>query len=193
MPPDQLLRQVFETAPDFASARQRLETTPIARPVIYTLAGCRPGERCVIERTVDGFTTRTENTGAANDWLVAAQRLGSAHRRRPSVHLRATTRPRRTAACGARRSRAWQAPFGGDVRLGRCRRCSTSYTRIAAEMCAARGILRVAGYEMMPGFDLPQQVTQLCEVRAEPDGRQSGVIGMIHHGHAALQQHVPHP
>src|SRR3954449_616036 len=33
MPPDQLLREVFETAPDFSSARQRLETTPIARPV----------------------------------------------------------------------------------------------------------------------------------------------------------------
>ena len=66
--------QVFETCPDFASARQRLETTPIARPVIYTLAGCKPGERCVIERTDDGFTTRTEDTGAANDWLVRAKR-----------------------------------------------------------------------------------------------------------------------
>ena len=69
MPPDQLLRHVFETARDFASAQQLLETTPIARPVIYTLAGCKAGERCVIERTIDGFNTRTEDTGAANDWL----------------------------------------------------------------------------------------------------------------------------
>ena len=55
MPPDQMLRHVFETAPDFASARRLLETTPIARPVIYTLAGCKAGERCVIERMTDGF------------------------------------------------------------------------------------------------------------------------------------------
>src|ERR1041384_710420 len=70
MPPDQLLRHVFETAADFASARRVLETTPIARPVIYTLAGCKAGERCVIERTVDGFNTRIDDTSAANDWLM---------------------------------------------------------------------------------------------------------------------------
>src|SRR5262249_22064142 len=43
IPPDQLLRAVFEECEDFAQARRRLETTPIARPVIYTLAGVRPG------------------------------------------------------------------------------------------------------------------------------------------------------
>src|SRR5579864_5898915 len=51
IPPDQLLRQVFETCPSFAAARRMLETTPVARPVIFTLAGCASGERCVIERT----------------------------------------------------------------------------------------------------------------------------------------------
>ena len=51
MPPDQLLRRRLRSVADYASAKQRLETTPIARPVIYTLAGCQPGERCVIERT----------------------------------------------------------------------------------------------------------------------------------------------
>src|SRR5205809_654552 len=73
IPPDQLLRQVFETCATYSEARAALETTPIARPVIYTLAGCASAERCVIERTEEGFSTRTENTGAANDWLVAAQ------------------------------------------------------------------------------------------------------------------------
>src|SRR5581483_6508018 len=58
IPPDHLLREVFETCGTFAEARQRLETTPIARPAIYTLVGCETGERCVIERTEDGFTTR---------------------------------------------------------------------------------------------------------------------------------------
>jgi hypothetical protein len=51
IPPDHLLRDVFETCRSFGEARHRLETTPVARPVIYTLAGCRRGERCVIERT----------------------------------------------------------------------------------------------------------------------------------------------
>ena len=59
MPPDQLLRQVFETCPDFATARAMLERTPVARPVIYSLAGTRPGERCVIERTEEDFETRS--------------------------------------------------------------------------------------------------------------------------------------
>src|SRR5947209_6527145 len=73
MPPDHLLREVFETAPNFSTARVRLESTPIARPVIYTLAGCEAGERCVIERTAEGFTTRFEHVSAANDWLVTKE------------------------------------------------------------------------------------------------------------------------
>ena len=43
------------------------------------------------------------------------------------------------------------------------------YTRIATEMCAAHGILRVTGYESVPGFDLPQAVTQPREVVAPAD------------------------
>jgi hypothetical protein len=63
-------RGIRELRMTFGEARHRLETTPIARPVIYTLAGCHPGERCVIERTPDGFSSRTHDTGAANDWLL---------------------------------------------------------------------------------------------------------------------------
>ena len=40
MPPDQLLRQAFETCGDYSAARRMLETTPVARPVIFTLIGC---------------------------------------------------------------------------------------------------------------------------------------------------------
>src|SRR5258708_5222302 len=69
MPPDQLLRQAFETCEDFAAARRMLETTPVARPVIFTLIGCGVNERCVIERTETGFATREDDTCAANDWV----------------------------------------------------------------------------------------------------------------------------
>ena len=165
-PPDQLLREVFETAPDFSSARRLLETTPIARPVIYTLAGCRAGERCVIERTVDGYTTRNEDTGAANDWLAAAApweaRMGGDKLFVWNYHeAGANSRERREALA------AWNEPFGGNFAwvvppvLNR-------YTRIAVEMCAAQGRLRVTGYETVPGFDLPQPVTLPCEVHAAP-------------------------
>jgi hypothetical protein len=47
MPPDQLLRWVFETCETYAAAKSVLENTPVTRPVIYTLIGCAPGERCV--------------------------------------------------------------------------------------------------------------------------------------------------
>ncbi len=46
-----------------------LETTPVARPVIYVLAGCAANERCVIERTETDFVTRDDDTSAANDWV----------------------------------------------------------------------------------------------------------------------------
>src|SRR5207244_89101 len=68
-PPDHLLREVFETCRDFGAAKRRLETVPVARPVIFTLIGCERGERCVIERTEEGFACRTQDTSTANDWL----------------------------------------------------------------------------------------------------------------------------
>src|SRR6185312_184917 len=71
IPPDQLLRRVFEVCRDYGDARQMLEATPISRPVIYTLVGCREGERCVIERTENGARTRDGDTAAANDWLAS--------------------------------------------------------------------------------------------------------------------------
>jgi hypothetical protein len=65
IPPDHLLRHVFETARDYAEARQMLQTTPVARPVIYTLVG----ERCIIERSEVSERTRYDDLVAANDWL----------------------------------------------------------------------------------------------------------------------------
>ncbi|MEM9059442.1 MAG: hypothetical protein AAGD13_03190 [Pseudomonadota bacterium] len=65
LPPPHLLRQVFETAPDFDAARTMLSETPVAAPVIYTLAGTRPGEACTIERTEKGVAL-TDEPAAAN-------------------------------------------------------------------------------------------------------------------------------
>ncbi len=58
LPPAHLLRQVFETAPDYPSAKTMLCTTPIAVPAIFILSGTRSGEGCVIERTEEAFAVR---------------------------------------------------------------------------------------------------------------------------------------
>ena len=65
LPPPHLLRLVFETAADFTDARRTLMETPVAAPVIYTLAGTEPGEACTIERTEDSAAV-TDRPAAAN-------------------------------------------------------------------------------------------------------------------------------
>jgi hypothetical protein len=162
-PPDHLLREVFETCRSYAEAKHRLERTPIARPVIFTLAGCEPGERCVIERTEDGFTTRTDNTSAANDWWQSTwpweARVSSA------VLL---TRTYDEAAANSRLRRetlaAWTPALSCAGFAWVAPPVLNPFTRIAVEMCPATGTLRVAGYEMDAGSEFPRQVTQLREI-----------------------------
>jgi hypothetical protein len=167
IPPDQLLRHVLETCTSFAQAKAQMETTPIARPVIFTLAGCVPGERCVIERTEEAHLTRTEETSAANDWLVPRQaweaRVGGDQLfSAPRSEVGGNSRARREALA------VWSAPFGQQSFAWVVPPVLNPFTRIAAEMCAARGLLRVVGYESLPGFDKPQPVTQRCEVDGWP-------------------------
>ena len=161
IPPDHLLRSAFETCGTFAQARELLETTPIARPVIYTLVGCKRGERCVIERTETGFTSRSEDTAAANDWLHGAFPWEA---RVPSDV--ALTRTSEEAAANSRKRReqvaGWSGRFGNfdwvtEPVLNR-------FTRIAVEMCPAQGILRLVGYEKIDGGALPVPATLPLEL-----------------------------
>jgi hypothetical protein len=165
IPPDQLLRDVFETCRTFGEARHRLETTRLARPVIYTLVGCEPGERCLIERSEDGVVTHEEETAAANDWLRGAlpweaRVAGGQTFTCSSAQAADNSRVRREAlnnwtGCFAQDSFGWVVP----PVLNR-------YTRVAVEMCPATGTLRTVGYERVPGFDLPQPVTLPHEITA---------------------------
>jgi hypothetical protein len=69
--PAHLLRRVFEDAADFDAAKHLLTQTPICAPAIFTLAGLRPEETCVIERREETASVRMGGTtGActANDW-----------------------------------------------------------------------------------------------------------------------------
>ena len=164
IPPDQLLRQVFESCRNFDEARRVLETTPIARPVIYTIAGVRPGERCVIERLENSASTRSRDTVAANDWNESTpgwEGRMSAEKMFTCTFEEAAERSRaRSNSLASWQADAAGAPFGWVVEP-----VLNPYTRLAAEMCAARGILRVVGYEAAAGDELPAAATQVCEVK----------------------------
>jgi len=168
IPPDQLLRQAFEACGTYRAAKRMLETTPVARPVIYTLIGCEEGERCVIERCEDSFVTREDETSAANDWVPSRPRWEG--RLGPRDQLT------RTFTEAANQSRARR-----DALSGYCSRIFDGqfdwvtppvlnpYTRLAVIMNPRDGILRAAGYETCePG--LPRPVTGTCSIAAARAG-----------------------
>jgi hypothetical protein len=164
MPPDQLLRQTFERCGDFPAARRMLETTPVSRPVIYVLAGCGAGERCVIERTETGFVTRENDTSAANDWLPRRSgwegRIGTRRFLTDSFADAANySRARRESLVG------WTGPCAAPSFAWIREPVLNPYTRLAVAMCPARGVLRAVGYEATDTL-LPQPVTAMCEIVA---------------------------
>src|SRR5215831_2161510 len=164
-PPDHLLREVFETCRDFGEAKRRLETVPVARPVIFTLIGCARGERCVIERTEEGFASRTEDTSTANDWL----RSTTPWEARVCATLLLKSSPEEATAHSRARREAlssWPQPFARSDFAWVTPPVLNPFTRIAVEMCAASGTLRAVGYEPEPGSTLPQRATQVRELAA---------------------------
>jgi hypothetical protein len=166
MPPDQLLRFTFEVCHEYSAARRMLETTPITRPAIFTLAGCVAGEICVIERTETGFHTREVETSAANDWAPERPlwegRIGTRRFLNSSfADAAAYSRARRESLSDWRGSLA-------DRRFDWVREpVLNPYTRLAAAMCPAAGILRAVGYDVT-GAELPEPVTELCEIDLAP-------------------------
>ena len=165
MPPDQLLRLAFETCDDFAAARRMLESTAVARPVIFTLIGCAAGERCVIERTETGFVTREHDTGAANDWVP--ERPGWEGRIGIRRFLTRTYEEARDYSCARRETlAAWRGSLDDRSFGWVCEPVLNPCTRLAAVLCPTRGILRVVGYEEPQPELLPVPVTQVCDVDA---------------------------
>lgn len=86
LPPAHLLRQVFDTAPDYATAVQRLTHTPVCVPCIYIVAGIRPGEGAVIKRLEQDAQVITLGSGdrvtIANNFLGAFSGEGKGWRPR---------------------------------------------------------------------------------------------------------------
>jgi hypothetical protein len=166
MPPDQLLRYVFEHSADYAAARAMLETTPVARPVIYTLVGCAAHERCVIERTETGFATREHDTSAANDWVPNRPawegRIGIRRFFTSSFEAAGDySEARREALAG------WRGSLSAEQFEWVRTPVLNPYTRLAVAMSPAAGALRAVGYDMTGG-ELPEPVTQLCDIAIGP-------------------------
>ncbi len=66
--PAHLLRSVFERAANFAEARELLTREPISTPAIFSLAGLKPTETVVIERTETDARVHVGPNVAANHW-----------------------------------------------------------------------------------------------------------------------------
>src|SRR5215216_6058851 len=163
IPPDQLLRETFEECRTFQDAKRRLENAAIARPAIYTLIGCRNGERCVVERTEDGCSTRSDTTGAANDWLVPIEPWEA----RVGGDLALTCAYEQATENSRRRREAlhdWRGSLARDSFGWVAPPILNKYTRLATEMCPANGTLRVVGYELASGAERAQPVTLPCEI-----------------------------
>jgi hypothetical protein len=107
--------------------------------------------------------TREENTCAANDWVPG----------RPGWEGRIGTRrflssSFEDASNYSRVRREALAAWTGAVTEGRFdwvrEPVLNPYTRLAVAMSPARGILRVAGYDVTSA-PLPELVTEICEIR----------------------------
>jgi hypothetical protein len=128
--------------------------------VIFTLIGCEHGERCVIERTEESFATRIEDTSAANDW----ERSAPPWEARVCATLLLTSSPAEAAANSRARREAlasWPQSFAGAHFAWVVPPVLNPFTRLAVEMCAAKGTLRVVGYELEKGDTLPCPATEV--------------------------------
>ncbi|MBI1208456.1 MAG: hypothetical protein GC191_14375 [Azospirillum sp.] len=69
-PPVLALRRAFDECRDFAAACDFLAGVPLCAPVIFTVAGCRPGDAAVIERLPDRAIIHRDAAAVTNHWLT---------------------------------------------------------------------------------------------------------------------------
>jgi hypothetical protein len=72
--PAHLLREVFEAAGSFAEAKRMLTEQPVSTPAIFTLAGLKPSETAVIERTERDARVHDGGNVATNHWQAPGWR-----------------------------------------------------------------------------------------------------------------------
>lgn len=143
-----LLRRVFETTVDYASARRMLETTPIAAPAIFTLVGVNPDQTCVVERDVADFHTHEGVSSAANVWRYGTfpgtwrggRASEEAHDSTQRSDMIESWAGKATTTGDSTSNFEWvKAPI------------LNAMTRLAVEADPGKGVLRAVGFEEAPG------------------------------------------
>jgi hypothetical protein len=153
-PPAHVLRQVFETASNYGEAKEMLSRLPMARPALIGLAGARPGESCVVERTETQAWVEEGQFVVANDWRAARAGWEPRACGRP-VGLDSRERRDALSACVG----AIEQPF--DWLKPPVHNWAT---RVAVEMSAADGTLRVIGFEPVGGDRPAARATQMLDL-----------------------------
>jgi len=133
LPPAHLLRMVFETAPDYDTARRMLLETRLASPAFFTLVGPGPSEGCIIERTPFEAAVRPAPAAVASHWMsmnpAGAKPPKDSHGRQAAMERLLRHPPNHFH---------WLAPP-----------VLNKHTRMVALAEPATGFLRVQGYEKM--------------------------------------------
>jgi len=143
LPPAHLLRQVFEQADSYKTAREILAKTPLAMPTIYILAGTQPGEGCIIERL--------EHEAEITELGAAKQVSASNHFNSRLAATGKGWRPRAQDSQG--RYRQSCSIHGHDVEQGHFdwlqNPIINQFTRLAVTADASTGRLMAQGFEGM--------------------------------------------
>ncbi len=127
-PPVLLLRQVMETAPDYATALHMLCAAEVAAPVIFTLAGLGPDDYAIIQKSYAGTVVRHERA-VSNCWL--------------NPELPGDLGPNDAPG----RLRALQQSIAAGTGFGWLRApVLNQESRLAVELCPATGAIRAQGW-----------------------------------------------
>jgi hypothetical protein len=162
LPPAHLLRQVFEQAESYETARELLSKTPIAMPAIFILAGTHSTQGCVIERL--------ENEAGTIELGASPQVTASNHFNSQLMYTGKGWRPREVDSHG--RWRQSCSIHGHDVVHDHFDWLQSPMinplTRLATICDASTGRLMVQGYEGMAAvtelFILPGEIQQKWKV-----------------------------
>ena len=161
LPPAHLLRQVFETAADYNSAKEMLTKTPIAVPAIFILTGLEAGEGCVIERVENGAEVR--EIGADQQVVASNQFQTSLATGNPSYKFLArpffNSEGRWQQGCKLQGHEIMNSNFSWL-----CAPILNPFTRLCMVADAATGKLTVQGFEGLTAatevFNLPKIIVK---------------------------------
>jgi len=128
LPPAHLLRRVCESCANYEEARRLLTEHPLCLPALFTLAGTRGGQGCVIERTPCDAVQHDMPAAIGNHWIAAAKRGRARGAQSPE---RVTKMDAALVGAGS-----WMEPP-----------IINRHTRLVATLNPARGRLIVQGWE----------------------------------------------